>query len=231
MMRFSAVVVSLLVLGCASTQNDAFVVHDSIQPETPYFAAEAPAGDFLDPAADPAAFTHALATTLPAPAAAEGLRHSRFTVKAGYYGSEEDELDDGYIINLSWMRFFSSLFALELEAGYFDADGNVSGVDTEAWGIPLMVNGRVNLPIWILDVYGGLGIGTIYYDAEASALGVSATDDGFVAAGNAFLGATLNLADAIAMGIEAKYYGTGDMADFDTSLDALAVMLTLGFSR
>ncbi len=230
MMRFSAVVVSLLVLGCASTQKDAFVVHDSLEPETPYFAAEALAGDSLDPAADPAAFTHALATTSLAPAAQEkSLHSSRFTVKAGYYGSEEDALDDGYIVNLSWMRFFSKLIALELEAGYFDADGNVSGVDTEAWGIPLMVNGRVNLPIWILDVYGGVGLGTIYYDASASAANVS--EDGWVMAGNAFLGATLNLADALAMGIEGKYYGTDDISSLDSSLDAYAVMLTLGWSR
>ncbi len=162
----------------------------------------------------------------------EGLRESRFTIKAGLYEAEDaDELDDGYIINVSWMRFLSPLLALELEVGYLDADGEDAGVEADVWGMPLMVNGRVNLPVWILDVYGGLGVGTIYYDAEAQAGAFSAEDDGFVLGGNGFLGATINIADAVALGLELKYYLTEEIDDVDAALDAYALMLTLGFSR
>jgi hypothetical protein len=161
----------------------------------------------------------------------ESLHGNRFTVKAGYYDSSEDALDDGYIVNLSWTRYMSKLFALEFEAGYFDADGEDGNLDSEVWGIPLMVNGRLNLPIWVIDLYGGVGIGTLYYDAEATLGNQTAEDDGFLWAGNAFLGGTVNLGDAVALGLEAKYYLTDDISEFDEGLDAYAVMLTLGFSR
>jgi hypothetical protein len=168
-----------------------------------------------------------------APALDEGLRASRFTIKGGLYTAEdEDALDDGYIFTVSWMRFFTEILALEFEAGYFNTDGEDSGVDAEAWGIPLMVNGRLNLPVWVVDLYGGLGVGTIYYDAEADAGLLSIDDDGFLLAGNAFLGGTINVADRVALGLEAKYYATDEIDDLDDAkLDAFALMLTLGFSR
>jgi hypothetical protein len=166
--------------------------------------------------------------------AVEGLHQSRFTLKGGYYSAEDedaDELDPGYIFNLSWMQFLSSFFALELEVGYFGTDGEDAGLEVDVWGIPAMVNGRLNIPVWVLDLYGGVGVGEIYYDVEASLGGLSADDDGFLFGGNAFLGATVNLADALALGLEAKYYVTEEIDDVDSTLDAFAVMLTLGFSR
>lgn len=175
----------------------------------------------------PVAFDPALAR---APEDAGGLHTNRFTIKGGYYGSTEDALDDGYILGVSWMRFLSKIFALELEVGYLDADGEDSGIETDVWALPLMVNGRLNLPVWVLDLYGGLGIGTFYYDVEASGA-LSDSDDGFLLGGNAFLGATFNLGDALALGLEGKYYVTDEISDVDTGLDAFALMLTLGFSR
>jgi hypothetical protein len=161
----------------------------------------------------------------------QGLHDSRFTVKGGYFGADEDALDDGYIFNLSWMNFMTRIFALELEVGYLDADGSDSGVDSEVWAIPIMLNGRANLPIWVLDVYAGLGAGTFYYDAEVSGA-ASGSDDGFLLGGNAFVGASVGVADSIALGLEGKYYVSEDASDdFDSSLDAFALMLTLGFSR
>jgi len=85
-------------------------------------------------------------------------------------------------------------------------------------------------PVWILDLYAGQGVGTFYYDAEASGA-VSASDEGFLLGGNAFLGATINLADRIALGLEGKYYVTDEISDLDAGLDAFALMRTLGFSR
>ena len=162
----------------------------------------------------------------------ESLRGSRFTLKAGLYEADDaDELDDGWIVMLSWMQFFSKLFAFELEVGYIDADGEDSGVDGDVWAIPLLVNGRINLPLWIFDVYAGLGVGTVYFDAEAGNAIISVEDDGFLLAGDAFIGASLNVADSVALGLEGKYFVTDDMDEFDEGLDAFAVMLTLGFSR
>jgi len=162
----------------------------------------------------------------------ESLRGSRFTIKGGYYSLDSaDELDDGWIAMLSWMQFFSKLFAFELEVGYFDADGEEGVVEADTWGIPLFVNGRINLPLWIFDLYGGVGIGTVYFDTEAEGGAISLEDDGFLLAGDGFIGASLNLRDSVALGLEGKYIVTDDMDEFDEGLDAFAVMLTLGFSR
>jgi len=157
----------------------------------------------------------------------ESLRKNRFTIKGGLYSAEDaDDLDDGWIINLAWSRYFTSLFAAELELGYFSADGSNS---TDIWGMPLMVNGRLNLPLWILDLYGGLGVGGFYWDAEA---GNVFDDSGWAWGGNGFLGATINVADSVALGLEGKYYLSEEVDDLgDTRLDAFALLLTLGFAR
>jgi hypothetical protein len=233
MSRLAILALPMFLAACAASRTNAVLVSDStdvrasstsVAPPPEARTTVAPSAALLEPVA-----------TAPAPLALapaeESLHSSRFTVKGGYYGSEEDALDDGYIFNVSWMRFMSSLLAIELEVGYFDADGSDGGVDAEVWSVPIMLNGRLNLPIWILDLYGGLGVGTFYYDAEASGGGLSDDDDGFLLGGNAFVGATVNLADAIALGLEGKYYTSEDIDDFDASLDAFAVMLTLGFSR
>jgi hypothetical protein len=166
-----------------------------------------------------------------APAQEESLHSSRFTIKGGYYSSEEDALDDGFIFNLSWMTFTSKMFATEFEIGYIDADGSDGGTDSEMWSIPVMVNGRLNLKVWVLDLYGGLGIGGFYNHLESDTGNSHKSTESCLFGGNAFLGATINLADAVALGLEGKYYITDEVSSFDTSLDAFALMLTLGFSR
>jgi outer membrane protein with beta-barrel domain len=242
MLRSALLVSTLFLAACATSRtseqlvSDVTEVHASSAPTvlvTPPEVWAAPdAASALAPASTETllvseATPGALALV---PAAQESLHSSRFTLKGGYYGSDEDALDDGYIFNVSWMKFMSKLLALELEVGYFDVDGSDSGVDLDVWSVPIMLNGRVNVPIWVLDVYGGLGVGGFYYDAEASGA-LSADDDGFLFGGDAFLGATINLADAIALGLEAKYYVSEDADDVDSSLDAFALMLTVGFSN
>jgi len=245
MIRSASLLASLPLFACASAPSSDLVAGQPLMllaaepvaesgPTAPAVAPEAalPASTLVLgtlPADSKTSF--AVSTFNPAlyPAVAdEGLRHSRTTIKAGVYSSEDaDELDDGLIINVSWMRFFTSIFALELEAGYLDTDGSDGGVDSDLWGAPLMVNGRLNLPVWVLDLYGGVGVGTIYYNLDVD----TEDDDGFLLGGNAFLGATVNVADSIALGLEAKYYATEDIDDFDVSLESFALMLTLGFSR
>ena len=150
-------------------------------------------------------------------------------LKAGYFTSDEDSLEDGFIVNAAFGRRFGRLLALELEVGYIDSDGtDDAGFSGDFWGIPVMVNGRIDIEILILTIYGGVGIGGIYFDADASNGIIEVEDDGFLFAGNAFLGASIGIG-GLSAGLEAKYYVTEDLDGFDESLDALAVMLTLGF--
>jgi len=229
MLRNALLSTSLLLASCASTRTSELIVDDALPARvSASSAAVLPAEPVASPESAPAALPEPLAVPTFAPA--EELYNSRFTVKGGYWGGSEDALDDGYIFGVSWMRFMSKLLALELEIGYFDADGSDSGTNFDVWSVPIMLNGRLNVPVWILDLYGGLGIGTYYYDAEASGAG-SGSDDGFLMGGNAVLGASIGLADRISLGLEGKYYISEDVDDFNEGLDAFALMLTLGFTN
>jgi hypothetical protein len=245
---------ALFSFGCASVPSgprlpaaDSEASAPSAKLYVPSKAAEAPVVSSAPPADDAQApadesdvdsrIALYLATPLPswadsAAAEDESLRKNRFTLKGGYYTAEDsDELDDGYIINGAWTRFFSRFFAVEVELGYLDVDGEDSGIEADVWGVPLMLNGRANLPITIFDLYAGLGVGTIYYDVEIDTIAGDTSDEGFALGGNAFLGASINLADRFAIGLEAKYYVTEEVDDLDASLDAFALLLTIGFSR
>jgi opacity protein-like surface antigen len=87
-----------------------------------------------------------------------------------------------------------------------------------------MANARLSLPVWILEAYGGAGLGGLYYDAD----GILSGDDvdGWLFAGNVFLGGDLALADKVTLGVEAKYYMTEDTSF--GGLDGIAAFLTLG---
>ena len=155
----------------------------------------------------------------------------RVTIKGGYYGANEDALDDGWIAGLSWMQFMSPNFATEFEIGYLDVEGKDGGIQTDLSGIPIMFNGRFNVPVGRFEVFGGGGLGTIYFDGEADGAVVDVSADGWLTAGDVFAGAALNLRNAMTLGIEWKHYFTDSDSDLDTGLDADAVLLTLGFNR
>ena len=234
MIRNAAFLATFFLFGCAAARTSDVLVGDAVDARAsapnreilaPVTTVESGAAETPAPATEPA-----LEAALPRVPQEESLHSSRFTVKGGYWGSTEDALDDGYIFNLSWMQFTSKIFAVELEVGYMDVEGDDQGVDAEVWSVPIMLNGRVNVPIWILDVYGGLGIGTYYYDVELSGA-ASGDDDGFIFGGDAFVGGTMNIADRIALGLELKYYLSEDIDDADEGLNAYALMLTLGWSR
>jgi opacity protein-like surface antigen len=246
MLRFTLFATTLLLASCATTRTSGLVASgssDSFLTTAPHSPTVLPSPAAPADGAHAAPFAALESETLPSefsadpsalarsPALAMGSPEgNRITFKGGYYGSTEDALDDGYILDVAWTRFLNKLFALEFEVGYTDLDGSDSGVDTDLWSVPLMVNGRVNVPIWILEVYGGLGLGGFYYDIDASGA-LDDSDSGFLFGGNAFLGASIDVGDRLALGLEAKYYATDDISDFDTGLDAFAVMLTLGFNR
>lgn len=145
-------------------------------------------------------------------------------IKGGFYEPDSGSLDDGYIVNLAFGHYFTQFLALELEIGYLNSEGSPASLIDTIRGAPLMANARVSVPVWILEVYGGGGVGAIYYDIEGV---FSVLDtDGWLFAGNFFFGADLDLSDTIFLGVEAKYYLTEDLGSGD--LDALAVFATLG---
>jgi len=236
MTRFAFASVALLAFGCASAPAPRYA-YDAAAPHTLAFAVDSvPLAGPVEPgiALAPADSVDALdlQQPQPAPAPQRPAWLNFFTVKAGYYSLEDtNKLDDGIIVNLAWTRAISKNFSTEVEIGYVDADGKVTGGSTDMWGIPFMLNARANIPIGPLDVYGGLGLGTIYYDVSSSSISVSIDADGFAAAGDAFFGGAAHIGDALAIGLEGKYYVTDSVSGLNGGLDAFAGMLTLSFSR
>lgn len=155
----------------------------------------------------------------------KGRRDDRLTIKSGFYSSTEDAVDDGLVLNASWTRFLNDWLGVEFEAGILSGDRDEAGADTDLSIIPLMVNGRAHLPAGPIDLYGGVGIGTIYYDGRTNGAGI----DGWLLAGNAFLGGSIDVAEDLAVGLEFKYYLTDEIGRLDAGLDGATVMLTLGF--
>jgi hypothetical protein len=228
MRRHALLIPSLLLIGCAAPRTNPVTEADAALA----WGTEAPAVDEL--ASSSAAsevftvFGQAYQTPPPPPPSP----HQRFTLKGGYYGSSEDEIDDGGIVLGSWLRPMSHRFSSEVEVGYLDASGSDKGVDRDLWAIPLLAGGRFTLPVGQrLELYAGLGLGTFYYDAEAKALGATVDADGFLFGGDGYFGGAIRLGQSLSLGLEGKYFVTDSDSDLDGGLDGYVGLLTLGFER
>lgn len=229
MLRHALIVTPFLFAACASPRANPEIVGNGATFSTAELLAMKPPAD---PAAADAVFTLPESVYQAPPAMPPRRQRERFSLKGGYLASNEDEFDDGFIINAAWMRPVSDILATEVEVGYLDASGSHKGVDRDVWGIPLMGNGRLNLPLGErFEVYGGLGLGWIYYEADADSPGVSVSGDGFLFAGNAYFGGDVQLGKAFRLGLEGKYYATDSASDLGGGLDSYVVLLTLGFDR
>jgi len=140
----------------------------------------------------------------------------------GYYNSKVNGAGEGEIFNLRFGRYFTSLISLEGELGFFQTNGIG---DNRLRGLPVMANGRINLPLLMFEVYGGVGLGGIYYDSR---IGGVKSDD-WIWAGNAFIGAAFSILDKLQVGIEGKYYQTETAPQpLDEKLEGYGVFLYAG---
>lgn len=234
MLRHALIVTPFLFAACASPlANPKFVGNEvtlssaELRAREP-LAAPAPANADVNVDAEIAQS----ATAYQAPPARPPQRpRERFSLKGGYLGST-DEFDDGFIINGAWMRPLSEMLASELEIGYLDASGSNHGIDRDVWAIPFMANARLNVPLGEkLELYGGLGLGWMYYNADADSPGISASGDGFLFAGDAYFGGDIRLGESFRLGLEGKYYATESNSDLGGDLNSYVVLLTLGFDH
>jgi hypothetical protein len=229
MLRLALIVTPFLFAACATPLTNPKIVGNEATPFTAELrAVEPPAA----PADADAVFAQSGPVYQAPPARPPQRQRERFSLKGGYLGSTDDEFDDGFIINGAWMRPLSDIFASELEIGYLDASGSHRGVDRDVWAIPFMANGRVNVPLGEkIELYGGLGLGWMYYDADADTPGISVSGDGFLFAGDAYFGGNILLGESFRLGLESKYYATDNDSDVGGDLDSYVVLLTLGFDR
>ena len=147
-----------------------------------------------------------------------------FMVKGGWIGQDDKDLGNGYVVNLAAGTFvIGRILALEIEGGWAETKKDKTNVD--ALVIPVMANARASIPLWILEIYGGAGIGGVYYDFDLSPAG---DRDGWVVGGNLFAGADLVLFESLTGGVEVKYYVTDETRVTKDDLNGLAAMITLG---
>jgi len=247
MLRSLVSCLSVAALGCAATPSRAPSYHYATSDAAPAPAAPAPAApsptDFgFAPAVERSGAGLAPAPATPGspdwelrpadlsrsateaptrpPVRSEERAGDMFTLKGGYFNAEESSLGDGGAITAAWTRYLVRILAVELEIGYLETDGDVADV----WALPILLNGRVGLPITIFEIYGGLGIGYFYWDGSAGSL----DDSGWVFGGQAFIGGNVTLG-GIVVGLEGKYLSTEDLGDGDANLDGAGVFLTVGF--
>jgi hypothetical protein len=71
----------------------------------------------------------------------------------------------------------------------------------------------------------------MFYSADADAPGISVSGDGFLFAGDAYFGGDIRLGESFRLGLEGKYYATGNSSDLGGGLDSYVVLLTLGFDH
>lgn len=165
----------------------------------------------------------------PPQAAPAPFYRTRFTLAGGYYSvTDTKRLDDGYILEMTFDKFITPHFATEGEIGYLEADGKDAGVKTDLWGIPFLFNARFSVPLKKIELYGGAGIGSIYYDISSSP---GADVSGWVAAADTFFGANLMLKSGFVLGLESKYYWTDSISSLKSGLDSYSLMMTFGVAR
>jgi len=151
-------------------------------------------------------------------------RNNYLALKAGEVFPTDGDLNAGWMVGAAYGRYFSRLFSLEASTGYFAPDLDLSPA-ADLYAVPVMANLRVNLPIWLLQAYGGAGIGAMYYNIDGGAL----DGDGWLGAGNVFVGADITLFDRLGAGLELRYFITDKIRNSDINLDAFTLALSLAF--
>ena len=124
-----------------------------------------------------------------------------------------DDLEDlGTGINIEGAFGFRpiSLLAIEIQSGYFFGEDDSGTNHGDVWGIPLLVNAKVCIPILILELYAGLGIGGYYIHSHAESGPLDDDEEDFVVGGNAFVGVGIGLGP-VSVGVEGKYILTEDV--------------------
>jgi hypothetical protein len=181
----------------------------SLDPEPPRLAAAAEA------AAVPAA---------PAPRKLLGGGSStRIKGGAFYPAGDVSGLDTGFWGEAVFANEIIPLVSIEGSVGYVEAEGQRLGLPFDLQGIPVFVNGRLQVPILFFTGYGGAGIGGVWLDYELGGVG----SDDWVAAWNAFAGIEIGLG-GFGVGAEAKYLQTDKTKD-GFALEGTSAVLYVSF--
>jgi hypothetical protein len=141
-------------------------------------------------------------------------------------------LDAGLYSGFGIGHYLNPYLALEATFDYFQSSGNSGAFWGDVWGMPLLATVRGLIPLEKAELYGSVGLGAAFVDASGGRYATSLFDDNDWVGVAAFsLGANYRPTPEFFVGLEAKYFITGE-ADIDSeklSFSGFAGMLTVGF--
>lgn len=131
-----------------------------------------------------------------------GTSYTEITLGAFAPAGDLSHNDTGFWGDVAFGRRIAALFAVEARLGYFDSNGPV-----DVYGVPVTLEGRVGIPILILEPYVGAGGGIVWMRSEIDGFG---SEDDFSGMWDAFVGVDVGLG-GFNLGAEYRYLQTGDL--------------------
>lgn len=209
-MRNLALIAFVVLSACATRAPDATIV------SRPLFGDLF--GDLADGAPAPALAGAAPTAVATAPALLGGDGYTKFSLGSFKPTGDIDSLDTGYYGQVAFGGDVLPLISLEASIGYAHTTGPGN---SDLSLVPLLVSGRLQVPITIVKVYGGVGIGGAFAKWDFGPV----SDNEFLLAGTAFLGAEVGLGK-LAVGLEYRYLKTDQTKD-DFTIEGQCALLTL----
>lgn len=167
-----------------------------------------------------------LATVFLVPAAnAEG---NYVVAKGGFYTPDSNDLDgydSGFAGEAALGHEFARNFAGEVGVGYIKADRSATSGKLSA--IPVTVTALAKLPLDVVELYAGAGLGA--YHAKLEAAGSASSSD--TAFGyHLTAGGRADLSQQLFVGAEFRYlWAKASFGGADRKLDGYATTVNLGF--
>jgi opacity protein-like surface antigen len=134
-------------------------------------------------------------------------------------------LDFEALIGVRLIPFLS----LEFGSGYIWGEDDSGSTEGELWGVPVLAQLRVAIPVLFFEPYAGAGVGAYYFHVEVREPGPKAENDSLTFGWNIFAGVNFNLGPLF-IGGEVKYLRTQDIAapGKDPNLDGIAALVCVG---
>ena len=177
------------------------------------------------------------------PISATGQEKRDYIIGKGGVYSPTGGLDDlnfgeGFNGEVAWGHYFSTNFALEVGAGYFESD--------DIRVVPFLATGKAIYPTGNWELFAEVGVGAYFAKFDATlnnpVAGVIVFDDDDTVFGLSLgFGVNYNITEEFYLGLEGKYLltsdaefggtatATGGLASLETDLDGVIVTAVFGF--
>lgn len=155
------------------------------------------------------------------------------TLKLGAYLPQADDMDnfnDGFNVEVAVGQYINPYVAVDLSVGYLKSNGSASGVSGQVRAYPVLLSIKGVVPLSIVELYGLVGGGVYFTDAQTSALGINASKTDTTSGFQAGAGANFNLSGNVFLGVEGKYFWSYPEFDsFKVHIDGIQATANIGY--